>query len=188
MSWRDTAPRLSRLAVAAFVVVAGGLTAGCFQPLYGTRTAVGGGDMATALRGVEVLTIDAPNGTPAARMGVEVRNNLIFNLTGGAGNGPATHQLKIALVPSNRAVIVDPTTARPDVNNYGLDAVYSLTEIGTKKIVVTGRTFARVSYDIPGQQQRFAAARGLRDAEDRAAQVIADQIQARLQSFFTTGS
>ena len=39
----------------------------------------------------------------------------------------------------------------------------------------TGRTFSRVSYNIPGQQQRFAGARGLRDAEDRAAKVIAEQ-------------
>ena len=42
--------------------------------------------------------------------------------------------------------------------------------------MVTGQTFARVSYDIPGQQQRFARVRGLRDAENRAAKVIADNI------------
>ena len=50
--------------------------------------------------------------------------------------------------------------------------------------MVTGATFARVSYDIPGQQQRFASARGQRDAEDRAAKVIAENITARLASYF----
>ena len=50
------------------------------------------------------------------------------------------------------------------------------------------QTFARVSYDIPGQAQRFARDRGLRDAEDRAAQQIADNIKARLASFFVAGT
>ena len=52
---------------------------------------------------------------------------------------------------------------------------------------MTGQTFSRVSYDIPGQQQRFAAARGLRDAENRAAKVIADSIKSRLASYFVAG-
>jgi LPS-assembly lipoprotein len=54
--------------------------------------------------------------------------------------------------------------------------------------VMTGSTFARVSYDIPGQLQRFARARAFRDAEDRAAQEIAENIQTRLASFFVAGT
>jgi LPS-assembly lipoprotein len=54
--------------------------------------------------------------------------------------------------------------------------------------VITGNTFARVSYDIPGQAQRFARARGLRDAENRAAKLIADNIKARLASYFVAGT
>ena len=49
-------------------------------------------------------------------------------------------------------------------------------------------TFARVSYNIPGQQQRFAGERGLRDAENRAAKVIADNIRKRLASYFAAGT
>ena len=33
--------------------------------------------------------------------------------------------------------------------NYEINATYSLTEIATAKVVVTGQTFAWVSYDIP---------------------------------------
>ena len=54
--------------------------------------------------------------------------------------------------------------------------------------LLTGRAFARQSYDIPGQAQRFARSRGLRDAEDRAAKVIADNINQRLASFFIAGT
>ncbi len=77
---------------------------------------------------------------------------------------------------------------RPDIENYGIDATYSLVDLATGKVVLTGQTFARVSYDIPGQQQRFARARGLRDAENRAAKVIAEQIRSRLASFFVAGA
>ena len=86
------------------------------------------------------------------------------------------------------SIIVDVNTSRPDVENYGLNSTYSLTEIATGKVVVTGTTFARVSYDIPGQEQRFARARGLRDAENRAGQVIAEAIKNRLASYFVAGT
>ena len=89
---------------------------------------------------------------------------------------------------STRAsVIVDINTSRPDIENYGINATYSLTEIATGKVVVTGQTFARVSYDIPGQQQRFARARGLRDAESRAAKVDRRQYQVAARLLFRGG-
>ena len=56
------------------------------------------------------------------------------------------------------------------------------------KSVMTGTTFSRVSYDIPGQLQRFARARAFRDAEDRAANEIAENIQTRLASYFVAGT
>src|SRR5262249_45558570 len=85
------------------------------------------------------------------------------------------------------SIIVDVNTSRPDVENYGINATYTLTEIATGKIVVTGTTFARVSYDIPGQEQRYARVRGLRDAELRAAKVVADNIRSRLSSYGVPG-
>src|SRR6267143_574471 len=72
--------------------------------------------------------------------------------------------------------------------NYGIDAQYNLIEIASNKSVMTGTTFSRVSYDIPGQLQRFARSRAYRDAEDRACQEIADNIQTRLASFFVAGT
>ena len=85
-------------------------------------------------------------------------------------------------------IIVDTTTTRPAIEDYGINATYTLTEIASSKQVVNGQTFARVSYDIPGQEQRFARLRGLRDAETRAAKVIADNIRARLASYFAAGT
>ena len=168
------------------------LVAGCFEPLYGERSFTSGaGTEGSSIRakmsGVDVVPIDVPNGRPEARLGVEIRNALLYDTSGGTAINP-THQLKIRLRTTRLSVIVDIHTTRPDVENYGIDATYTLTDIATGKVVVSGQTFARVSYDIPGQQQRFARARGLRDAEDRAAKVIADQIKSRLASYFVAGA
>lgn len=170
------------------IVLLAGFTAGCLEPLYGQRTLAGGPGLTERLRSVDVLPIDAPNGTPEARLAVELRNSLIFEMTGGAGNHNPTHQLKIQLASSRQQIIVDITTSRPDIEQYGINASYTLTELASGRSVVTGQTFARVSYDNPGQAQRFARARGQRGAEDRAAKVIAENIRSRLASYFSAGT
>jgi LPS-assembly lipoprotein len=166
-----------------------GLLAGCFQPLYGERSVSGGGSpIADKLSAVDVLPIDSPNGTRLSRVGVELRDQLISGLTGGGPTAATNYRLNIRLSSSNQQVIVDINTARPDIQNYGIDAAYTLTDVTTGKIVLTSTTFSRVSYNIPGQQQRFAGDRGLRDAENRAAKVIADNIRNRLASYFVAGT
>lgn len=165
------------------------LTAGCFQPLYAERpTPAGGVGLATQLRTVDVAPIDAPGGSRLSRVSVGVRNELIYDLTGGSGGFSPTHRLDVKLAATQLQVIVDIATARPDVNNYGIDSTYTLTELATGRVVVKGQTFARVSYNIPGQEQRFAGERGLRDAENRAAKEIAENIRSRLASYFVAGT
>jgi LPS-assembly lipoprotein len=182
MWWPNRLPRLcAALALA-------GLAAGCFQPLYGTQNSGGGPGVVDKMSSVDVAPVDAPNGTRLSRVGHEVRENMIFGLTGGAGSPATNYKLVIRLSSQQTSVIVDIATARPDIQNYGIDASYTLTDLTTKKTVVSGQTFSRVSYDIPGQQQRFAGDRGLRDAENRAAKVIADNIKSRLASYFVAGT
>lgn len=181
--------RTRRLAVRlACIACLGGLVAGCFQPIYGEVSLTNSPAIAPALAGVDVAQIAAPSGSPEARVAVETRNQLLFNLTGGAEPPPATHRLVVRMSSSRLSVIVDIASGRPDVEDYGLNVSYTLTEIKTGKPVVNGNTFARVSYDIPGLAQRFARARALRDAEDRAAKLIADNIRSRLASYFVAGT
>jgi LPS-assembly lipoprotein len=84
--------------------------------------------------------------------------------------------------------MIDPNTALPTSENYGIDAQFNLVDIATNKSVMTGTTFSRVTYDMPGSYQRFSRSRAYRDAEDRAAQEIAENIGTRLASFFSTGT
>ena len=174
--------------VARFAVVAtlAALTAGCFQPMYAERSD-GKPGLRDKLLGVEVPPLPYPNNSPQARAGVAIRNALQFKLYGAATGLPPTYSLALRFNPSKTSLIVDPNTALPTSENYGIDATYTLIEIATGKPVMSGSTFARVTYDIPGFQ-RFARARAFRDAEDRAAVEIADAINTRLASFFFAGT
>jgi LPS-assembly lipoprotein len=171
------------LAVAALAA----LTAGCFQPMYAERTD-GTPGLREKLMGVELPPIDKANASREARVGVEVRNALAFRLYGTATGMPPTHRLVIRFNSSRSSLIVDPSTGLPTSENYGIDCQYNLIEVVSGKSVMTGTTFSRLSYDMPGSYQRFARNRAVRDAEDRAANEIAENINTRLASFFTAGT
>ena len=178
--FRVAARCLTVAALAAF-------TAGCFQPMYAEHT-----DGTPALReklmGVEVPPVDKPNASREARLGVEIRNALAFKLYGAATGMPPTHRLVLRFNTSRSSLIVDVNTGLPTSENVGIDAQYNLIEIASNKSVMTGTTFSRVSYDMPGSYQRFARSRAYRDAEDRASQEIAENIQTRLAAFFVAGT
>src|SRR3954464_5141458 len=144
MWWRSPPGNLMRLCA---VMALAGLTAGCFQPLYATRSISGGGPPCAALAQVQIERIDAPNGTPEARLAVEVQNALDFELTGGSGAISPTHRLKVRMVTSRSSLITDVTTGRVEAEITGVDSTFVLTELATGKAVLNGRTFARVSSD-----------------------------------------
>jgi hypothetical protein len=99
-----------------------------------------------------------------------------------------SYALKVGVGTSQYTSYLDPTTGRPDTLIETVIATYELVEIATDKPVVNDTAVARVDYDIPGSQQRFAGQRARRDAEDRAIQVVADAIRNRLASYFVAGT
>jgi LPS-assembly lipoprotein len=169
------------------VAALGAMTAGCFQPMYAEHT-----DGTPALRdklaGVELPPLHYPNASQEARVGVAIRNALAFKLYGSATGTTPTHHLDIRIQISRSSLILNPTTQLPSSENVGIDAQYNLIDNATNRSVMNGSTFSRVTYDIPGQLQRFARDRAFRDAEDRAGQEIAENIQTRLASFFFAGT
>jgi LPS-assembly lipoprotein len=161
--------------------------AGCFTPMYAEHVD-GSPALREKLMGVDLPPVDKPNGSREARVGVEIRNALAFKLYGNATGMPPTHRLVLKFTTTKSSLMVSASTGLPTSENYGIDAQYTLIEIATNKSVLNGSTFARVSYDMPGSYQRFARSRAFRDAEDRAAQEIAENIQTRLASFFVAGT
>src|SRR4051812_23827012 len=114
----------ARFAIRLMAVVAmGALTAGCFQPMYAAKTD-GSPALRDKLAGIEVPPLDYANASPQARVGVEIRNVLMFKLYGSAAGLPPTHTLRIRFNPSKTSLMVDPNSALPTSENYGIDASY----------------------------------------------------------------
>ena len=176
---------------AGILVVAcalGGLTAGCWQPLYGKPPGVNADSAYDKFLATEIPPIVAVHGTPAERIAVGMFNALQFDLHGGATLSAPTYRLVVNVGTSQYTAVLDPVTGRPNTQIDAVIANYSLVEIATNKAVVQDNCFAHVDFDIPGSEQRFAKQRGQRDAEDRAILLAAETIRNRLASYFVAGT
>jgi LPS-assembly lipoprotein len=188
MWWREH--RASRRGLARLVIVlaAAGLTAGCFEPLYGRGPSPNGDSVHDKLGAVLIAPIPARQGSPESRLAVGMHNALQYDLNGAAGANAPTHRLDITLNTTSLSVIIDIASGRPTAQVDGVTAYYQLVEIATGKVVLKDTSYAHVDTDIPGSQQRFALQRAQRDAEDRAVQTVAEAIRNRLASYFVAGT
>src|SRR5262245_47852709 len=134
MSWLEGSIVARLLAICAL----GALLGGCFQPMYAESSIPGSPGLRDKLSGIELPSVRVK--PPAARLGINVKNALAFNFYGAATGAPPTHRLEVSLVSTVSSLIVDNTTARPDIEDYGIDATYVLREIATNKPVVNGTT------------------------------------------------
>jgi LPS-assembly lipoprotein len=155
------------------------LLAGCgaeIRPLYGSAR---GGATVEAIRHVDI-------GPGSDRIGQQIRNELVFAFYGGAGDisAPATHRLDITVTSSSNATGIVRNQNLPSAYVEQVTATYVLTEISGGHTVASGSSFANAAYDY--SQQRFADARARRDAENRAAGVIATDIRDKVAVYFAT--
>ena len=159
--------------LAALALLALGL-AGCgLQPLYGTTA--GGSRLAAIMSGVEVAPIPG-------RVGQRVRNELIFENTGGSGQNPqTTYKLDIVIKESVVNELVRITgDAKGQV--YELDATFKL--IGNDgKVVLEGKATSRAAYE--RYETIFSNVRARNDAENRAARTVAESIKVRLAAYLS---
>jgi LPS-assembly lipoprotein len=158
------------------------LLGGCFRPLYGssvTANVPGGGSVRDALKAIEVAEIKD-------RLGHYLRNDLVFELDGSGQPSPKRFWLSIAVKDSVEVVLVNSQTDRADAATLVVTADYQIAPIDQKdKPFSKGTITERVTYD--RNPQRFAALRAARDAQIRAARVLAVQIRNRLATQFATG-
>jgi LPS-assembly lipoprotein len=179
MSWVERRGKGSR-GISLAAVLLSAVLAGCqFQPMYAETPLQGSGpSLNQALRDVDVASIQG-------RIGNELRNDLIYELTGGQGNRDgAPYRLTLVANISSFSPVIDRQSGRAAAQMIAFDITYKLHDVVQDRIVLTETAIARVSIDTGGQL--FANMRARRDAENRAAKVAADQIRSRLASYFLT--
>ncbi|WOC16437.1 LPS assembly lipoprotein LptE [Pseudochrobactrum sp. MP213Fo] len=152
------------------------LVAGCtVQPLYstsGSTTAGLAGDVSSSVKSrLASIKIDDVNTIYAQA----VRNRLIFGLSGGAGE-PAkpAYRLALGLQMHNLSAVEvdvgDSKEGRPSAGTVRMRSNYVLRD-NAGKVVASGRREVSASYDRP--RQEFANLRAQRDAQQRAAEELA---------------
>jgi len=169
-------PALFRVAVAALAVSAALAAGGCtVQPLYGSGPAASAGaagNMGATLASISVDPV-------ATRQALQVRNHLIFLLSGGAGNPPnPAYDMRIIVSSGSSAaatVQLSNTEQSPTSSLLNMTARYTVKDRATGEVVASGLRRISSAYDVPRQQ--YAAVRSQRDAEDRAARELAEQLR-----------
>ncbi len=155
--------------LAAVAVILAPLLGGCgFQPMYAEGP--GGAQLDDVMRTVSIAPIPG-------RVGQRVRNELIFSTTGGSGGDMSQFRLEIAIRESVQDVFVA-RTGESEGRAYRLIAGFKLYRIEDGAEVVSGKSVARAAYD--NLDSTFADIRARRDAENRAAKTVANDIQTRI--------
>ncbi len=173
MSSPDSSLSRRTVAVLGLSLLLGGL-GGCFRPLYGTS---GKTNVAAELAGIHVEPI-------GGFMGHELSNELQFLLTG--DNEPTNVKYRLVVVPIKtvQGAVVDTLLGRSESSTNALTAQYKLYPVGVSTELTGGRVIESTSYD--RTQQRYAGVRADRDADQRGAKDLADQIKTQLAIYFTT--
>lgn len=174
-------PAPSRAGVLARLALVAGLSAGlagCFQPLYADNAQVGGPALIDKLKDVEIVQIQG-------RLGNDLRNDLIFDLTGGEGNPKgAPLQMVISVDSSTSYALVNSASGLPENQIIRVTANWRLIKAGDEKKKVLAQNSATGTATIDVSDQRFANYSASIDAEKRAARSVAEQIKAQLSAYF----
>jgi len=161
------------LALAALMTVA----ACTMQPLYGrlpSGRAVGGV--------LSQISIDPVND----RVSQEVRNQLLFLLSGnGADATSPVYRMTLNVSFVESALGITPVASAP-AYSVAVTASYQVTAIATGKIVLRDTSRGTTSYD--RINQAYANSRAALDAQNRAAEVVAEDIRTRLAAAVAKGT
>lgn len=157
--------------------VLGGCGDGGFRPMYGA-TGVGGAAAAEKLAQVDMSTIPG-------RVGQQLRNEFIYQSTGGGARVDPAYRLEVAIRESVTSTLVD-TTGDARAQVYNLDASFKLIRISDSQVVMEGKSYSRAAFD------RFSSiysnVRAREEAENRAAKTIAEDLRTRISAYVATAA
>lgn len=167
MWWRSALLLAAALSLAACQV----------RPLYLDQSATGG--PASPLAAVKAVRILPPRDRPEQ----VIRNELLFLFRGdGSRVQDPLYELRLLTQVSENTLAVELEEDLPSAIFINVSATFILSEIATERTLLTGTARAGASYDF--SSQRFANVRAERDAITRAGKTVAQQINARVTSYF----
>jgi LPS-assembly lipoprotein len=143
-----------------------------FRPLYASG-AFGGANVNEKFAQVDIIQVPG-------RVGQRVRNELIFQTTGGGKAQTPTMRLEIALRESVTSTLVR-TDGDAQSQIYGLEAAFKLVRIADGSVVLTGTSYARAGFE--RYESIFSNVRAREDAENRAAGTIGEDLKSRLTAY-----
>jgi len=162
------------LVAAVMVAVLGGCADGSgFKPLYGAAGIGAAAD--EKLAQVKITTIPG-------RVGQRIRNEMIFQTTGGGIAVPAAYTLDVAVRENVTSTLVRiDGDARSQI--YNLDASFKLIRNSDKAVVLTGTSYGRAGFE--RNSSIFSNVRAREDAENRAASTVGQDLKSRLAAFLS---
>ena len=143
-----------------------------FRPMYGAAT----------LADTEAKLASVSFGTIPGRVGQRIRNELIFQTTGGGSGLPPKYHVDIAI----RQQIVS-TLVRKDgelqSQVYSLEAKFQLIRVADNAVLLEGTSYGRASFE--RFDSIYSNVKAREDAENRAARAVAQDIKTRLAAFLS---
>ena len=164
---------LNKLKAIGTMLLFGLLLAAC-RPMYGETSM--GSSTTSELAAIEI------NELPG-RVGQKIRNELIFLFTG--GNHPVEPKYKLEIVYRESVLgILYKRTDDAAGKIYALDAIFTLRDITGKMELSKGRSHARAAFD--KHKSTYSNVRAERDAKNRAAKDIANDINTRIAAYISS--
>lgn len=159
------------------LIVLIGLAACQVRPLYLDETAIGG--PASPVADLQSIAIDSPRD----RVELALRNELLFLFRGdGSTVSDPRYRLRLITLVAKNTLAVELEEDLPSAVFLTVSSTFILSEDGSDRTLLTGQASAGASYDF--SSNRFANVRAERDAEERAARIVAENINARVASYF----
>ena len=140
-----------------------------FHPLYATAD-YGGTGASEKLAALDIAPIPG-------RVGQRIRNELIFQATGGGTPLPPEYRLDVAIRESVTSTLVK-IDGNANGQVYNLDASYKLVRISDKSVIAEGKSYGRAGFQ--RVTSIFANVRAREDAENRAAKTVGEELRTRL--------
>jgi LPS-assembly lipoprotein len=161
------------------MLVCGPLLAACsggIRPLYGSLGQ--DGSVEAKLAQVEISTIPG-------RVGQRIRNELIFQQTGGGTALPPVYRLEITI----REMVTSTLVSR-DGNAtgqiYQVDAAFQLISLKDKRVVLQGTSHGRAGFE--RFTSIFSNVQANQEAQNRVARTVATDLKARLSAYLSTAA